>query len=72
MDITLPLDQMTTAEKLRAMEALWTDLCRHEEEILSPPWHEDVLKEREERVRSGQESVVVWEIAKQQLRDRRK
>jgi len=70
MDITLPLDQMTTAEKLRAMEALWADLSRHEEEIESPPWHEQILKEREDRVRSGQETLIDWETAKKQLRDR--
>ena len=72
MDITLPLDQMTTTEKLRAMEALWADLCRHEEEIQSPPWHEEILKEREGKVRSGEERSVDWEIAKKELRDRRK
>jgi hypothetical protein len=70
MDITLPLDQMTTAEKLRAMEALWADLSRHEEEIESPPWHEQILKQREDRVRSGQETFIDWETAKKQLRDR--
>ena len=72
MPVELQIEKMTLKEKLRAMEALWTDLCRHEEEIQSPPWHEDVLKEREERVKSGQESVVDWETAKKQLRDRRK
>ncbi len=70
MDITLPLDQMTIAEKLRAMEALWADLSGHEEEIQSPPWHEQILKDREERVRSGQETFIAWEAAKKELRDR--
>jgi hypothetical protein len=28
-DAILPLDQMTTEEKLRAMEALWADLSRN-------------------------------------------
>ena len=72
MNIALPLDQMTTAEKLRVMETLWTDLSRNEQEIESPAWHEQVLREREERVRSGQESFIDWETAKQQLRDRLK
>ena len=36
MDITLPLDQMTLAEKLRAMEALWDDLYRREEDVPVP------------------------------------
>ena len=65
MNIALPLDQMTTAEKLQVMEALWADLSRNEREIESPVWHEQVLREREQRVRSGQESFIDWETAKQ-------
>lgn len=72
MNIALPLDQMTTAEKLRVMETLWADLSRNEQEIESPEWHEQVLRERDERVRTGQESFIDWETAKQQLRDRLK
>lgn len=72
MNIALPLDQMTTAEKLRVMETLWVDLSRNEQEIESPEWHEQVLRERDERVRTGQESFIDWETAKQQLRDRLK
>jgi hypothetical protein len=72
MDIILPLEQMTTAEKLQVMEALWADLSRNEQEIESPAWHQQVLRERDERVRSGQESFIDWETAKQQLRDRLK
>ena len=69
MDITLPLDQMTIAEKLRVMESVWADLSRNEQEIESPAWHEQVLKERDERVRSGEETFMDWETAKRQLRD---
>jgi hypothetical protein len=72
MDITLPLDQMTIAEKLRVMESLWADLSRNEQEFESPAWHDQVLKERDQRVRSGEESFIDWETAKQQLRDRLK
>ncbi len=70
MDITLPLDKMTTAEKLRAMEALWADLTRNEAEFESPAWHEQILKEREASVQSGQASFIDWETAKKQLRDK--
>jgi len=61
---------MTTAEKLRAMEALWADLSRNEENIQFPAWHGQVLEEREARVKSGQEEFIDWEAAKQELRDR--
>lgn len=70
MNITLPLDQMTVEDKLRAMEALWADLGRQEAEVPSPAWHETVLKEREARLQSGQESCLDWETAKRQLRER--
>ncbi len=70
MSITLPLDQMTTAEKLRVMEDLWADLTRNEQEFESPPWHSDVLKEREDRVKAGEETPVDWEVAKKELRNR--
>lgn len=69
METTLPLDQMTTAEKLRAMEALWADLSRNETQLESPTWHEDVLKEREQKIKSGAESFIDWETAKKQLHD---
>ena len=42
MDVVLPLDRMTTAEKLRAMEALWADLTRNADDFESPAWHADV------------------------------
>ena len=69
MDLTLPLDQMTTEQKLQAMEALWADLTRTAEQFESPAWHEQVLVEREQGLRSGKDVFVDWEIAKQQLRE---
>lgn len=66
MSTALPLDKMTVAEKLQAMEALWADLSR-DESLASPAWHEDVLKER-----AGQNDFVDWETGKAQLRSRLK
>ena len=62
----LPLDEMTIAEKLQAMEALWADLSRNEQ-MDSPAWHEEVLRQR-----AGEGNFVEWEAAKQQLRARLK
>jgi hypothetical protein len=69
MSITLPLDQMTTADKLRVMEELWADLARNEKEFESPAWHREVLQEREERLKAGEETPIDWETAKKELRD---
>ena len=70
MDVALPLDRMTTAEKLRAMETLWADLSRNADDFESPAWHADILRERQQRVAEGKETFVNWEEAKRQLRER--
>jgi hypothetical protein len=70
MEATLPLSQMSVAEKLRAMEMLWADLSRNEAQIESPAWHGEVLHDREEKIKSGEETFMDWETAKKQLRDK--
>jgi hypothetical protein len=70
MSTIIPLDQMTIPEKLRLMEELWADLSRNELEFESPAWHEVVLKEREERLRKGEETPIDWDKAKEDLRNR--
>lgn len=44
---------MTLEEKLRAMEALWDDLCQREEDVPVPQWHKDLLDERERLIEQG-------------------
>jgi hypothetical protein len=70
MEAALPLDRMSVAEKLRAMELLWADLSRDETQFESPAWHGDVLRDREACVKSGKETYMDWETAKKQLRDK--
>jgi len=70
MRTLLPLEQMTRKEKLRIMEELWCDLSRDESQFKSPAWHADVLREREEAVKSGKEAFIVWDVAKKQLQAR--
>jgi Putative addiction module component len=61
---------MTREEKLQAMEALWEDLSRDPDTLESPAWHEDVLREREERLATGEAEFVDWEQAKADIRSR--
>ncbi len=70
MNVTLPLDQMTTTEKLSVMESLWKDLSKNPDDYESPDWHRDVLAKRDARVEEGQETYQDWDKAKQELRDR--
>lgn len=68
MNAELPLAQMTVAEKLRAMEALWADLSERAADDAVPAWHAQVLAERERRLAAGEERVLDWDQAKRQLR----
>jgi hypothetical protein len=70
MSATLPLNQMSIAEKLRVMEALWEDLSRNSDALDSPAWHETVLQEREERIAAGQTHFSDWDLAKADIRSR--
>jgi RNAse (barnase) inhibitor barstar len=72
MPVELQIAEMTLEEKLRAMEALWDDLCRREEAMPVPQWHKDLLDERERLVEQGKARFIDWETAKQELRDRLK
>jgi hypothetical protein len=68
MSYTLPLDEMTTAEKLEVMESIWEDLCRYPEAVPSPAWHAPVLSERASLLQQGEEQATSWDQAKKRIR----
>lgn len=71
MTASLPLDQMSIEEKLRAFEALWADLSlTAETRVLAPHWHRDVLSVRERNVDEGTSTFSDWSDAKKRIRDR--
>jgi len=70
MKLTIPLGEMTTVEKLQAIEAIWADLQRAPEEITSPGWHADVLAAREDRARQGTSRFSDWSTAKSRIREK--
>lgn len=67
MAIELPLDTMTTSEKLLALEAIWASLCAKPSEVNSPDWHEETLAERRRRVETGEATVSDWASAKKRI-----
>jgi hypothetical protein len=70
MTVTLPLEKMTTEEKLQTMETLWNDLCEKAESLESPSWHKDILQERESMIQDGDDGFMDWESAKKNIRDK--
>lgn len=54
-------------EKLRLMEALWSDLVSQPESMESPSWHQAALRETEARLAAGTEEILDWTEAKRRL-----
>jgi hypothetical protein len=70
MNYTLPLENMSLADKLQAMEDIWTDLSNQDSGYTPPQWHDEILKERQKRIDSGDISFTDWEVAKKEIRKR--
>jgi hypothetical protein len=52
------LEEMTTEDKLKA---------RNLPDFSSPAWHENILKEREQKLREGKDKFVDWDQAKKDI-----
>jgi len=61
-----PLDikQMSTLERIQAMEILWDSLCHEEEEMLPPDWHAEILRTRGQKLNSGNSRFLTLEQVK--------
>jgi len=70
MDAVLPLDRMTVEEKLKAVETLWDDLCRNEEQIPVADWQKQLLDERQRQIDADEAKFSDWESAKKRIRQR--
>jgi hypothetical protein len=68
MKVAVDLKAMSVPEKMELLQAVWDDLLQAESELQSPDWHGEVLRERDERVNSGQEKFIDWEDAKAELK----
>ena len=68
MAVTLPLKEMSLEEKFLTIETVWNDIVNNSPEFPSPKWHGEILKEREAKIKSGEEQTIAWEKAKSLLR----
>ncbi len=68
MSITVPLKNMSFEEKIQTMELLWDDLCHSSDSIESPPWHKDILIDRELALNDHDDEFIDWETAKNNIK----
>jgi Putative addiction module component len=69
--IELPLEKLNPAQKWKLVQYLWEDLAtNHQDEIEAPAWHEEVLRERERKIASGEAKYVPLEEFAEQIRQK--
>ena len=68
MSTDLPLDSMSTIEKLKVIETVWASL-RQAPDLPTPEWHRKLLAERKRRLVSGEATISSWEDAKKRLNE---
>jgi putative addiction module component (TIGR02574 family) len=61
------LRKLPPLEKLKIIEALWSDLAADEDSLESPAWHEEELRKTEAEYAAGRIEVIDWEDAKKEL-----
>lgn len=62
------LRKLPAAEKLKIIEALWSDLAADEGNFASPAWHVEELRKTEAELAAGRMESLDWDEAKKQLR----
>lgn len=61
-------ENLSRTEKLQIIEQLWDELSRNPDDVQSPAWHADALREAENAIANGDAGFQDWEQAKEHLR----
>lgn len=66
---TIPsIKDMTPAQRVELMEALWQEMSQRPEDVPIPDWHLEVLAERETALANGELEFIDWDEAKSFIR----
>ena len=66
----LEIEQMSHAEKVRAMELLWRSISAEPAKVSSPVWHKTILQKRLAKVESGKGEFLTLAQLKKRLTKR--
>lgn len=67
---TIPeIDEMTAADQIDLMEALWKSMSKRRSNSEPPEWHVDYLNDREKAVAEGRDSFISIDDLENDLRN---
>ena len=61
---TTEIKKMNFIERMQALELLWDSLLKDEYRIESPTWHEDILRERMEKIENNEAKFITLDQLK--------
>lgn len=64
---TEEIKRLPTEEKFQIMETLWDDLREHFERAEIPESHKELLRDRRQRVESGESKLLDWDDVKSSI-----
>jgi Putative addiction module component len=66
---TIPeIDEMTAAQQIELMEALWKNMSERNLNTSPPEWHRDYLEDRERALAAGEDEFVTLDELEADLR----
>ncbi len=72
MIATAEIEQMSLAERMKAMELLWRSISSKPGSVVSPAWHGELLKKRRVKIESGKAEFLTVAQLKKRLGRRRR
>ena len=64
---TPEIDEMTAAQQIELMEALWKSMSQRNLNHVPPDWHRQYLEEREKAIAKGEDSFISLEEFEEDL-----
>lgn len=62
------IQEISVHEKLRLIEAIWSQMAREEGNWEVPQWHEEIMEECERLIAEGQATFAEWEDGKKRIK----
>lgn len=62
------IDEMTAAQQVELMEALWKSMSERQFNSEAPGWHSSYLEDREKALANGEDSFVSLDEVEEDLR----
>lgn len=70
VELVLPLERMTVAEKMDVIDRIMDDLSRSSAEVPAIEWHGDMLRQRAENLKNGTDRFISLDEAEKRIREK--